>query len=277
MDWEVRLTKNKLFVAIGAFSLMMCAQSARANILVSTIYGYYDVDNYDTPSLHILNSTAYDFTNVQMTLTAYQGLNKGTSETVNLANIAAGATQIDVWGSLPGVSSSTSPGNLSAYDYDDEYNGDFTPKTGYGLLSLPNTLVLAPQCAPQADIYGWNYCADTGNFYVTLKATWNNPAYGPGGTPIYSQFSPGEDPLGLGNAACPTDAPGCFVGWEGLDPNGWSESIYDSHYNGGPNGVLADIYVGNPKIVGTPEPSSLTLLGIGLLGGLGAVRRKWLS
>ncbi|MHB8652818.1 MAG: hypothetical protein ACYDA9_02965 [Terriglobia bacterium] len=262
--------KNKLVAAIGALAVMMIAQSVRADTLVSTINGYYDVDAYDSPSLHISNSTLYSFSNVHMTLTGYQGLNNGKSESVSLSDILAGGTQIDVWGSLPGVNSSTSPGNLSAYDYDDEYVNSFNSATGYGLSSLPNNLVLAPQCAPQSDIYGWNYCADTGNFYVTITATWNNPSYGPSGTSIYSQFSPDPNLAGAGNAA------GTFVGWEGLDPNGWSETTYDSHSNGGPNGVLANIYVGSPPPVSTPEPGTLSLLGTCIFAVAGAMRRKWL-
>lgn len=236
---------------------MMCSQSLRGGsvkpngkTIISTINGYYDVDGYDTPSLHISNTTAFNFTNVKITLTAYQGINNGLSQTATIGTIGAGSTYIDVWGG------STSPGNLFAYDYDDEYNGTFSPATGYGLG--PNgTLVLAPQCAPQSNIYGWNYCADTGNFLVTITAMWN-------GIPIYSQFSPANN------------ATGKFVAWEGLDPNGWSETTYDSHSSGGPNGVLANIYEGTPPPP-TPEPGSLMLFGTGLVAAIGYARRKWIN
>jgi hypothetical protein len=62
-----------------------------------------------------------------------------------------------------------------------------------------------------------------------------------------------------------------------MDPSGWSETTYDDHSFGGPSGVLADIYLGTPPPVGTPEPSSLMLLGTSLLGVLGVAGRKWVS
>ncbi len=223
----------------------------QAATVIAPINGYYDVDGYDTPSLHIDNPTIYAFTNVQMKLTGYQGLNSGLSEGVHLADIAGGTNAIVSWGSIPNVNGSLSAKNLFAYDYDDQYGGTFNAQTGYGLDGSHN-LVLAPQCASQ----GWQNCAQVGNFYVTFTATWN-------GKPIYSQFSPDPNLAGAGNAA------GTFVGWEGLDQNGWSETTYDSHSNGGPNGVLADIFLGAPPSVsGAPEPASILLMAGGLLLGV---------
>ncbi len=254
--------KHKLLVTAALTSVVTVVPPVmKADTVVATINGFYDVDSYDTPSLHVDNSSAYNFTNVQLTLTGYPGLNNGISQSVGLADITAGSTAIITWGSIPGVSGSTTAKNLFAYDYDDEYSGTFTPKTGYG-LSASGNLVLAPQCTPQASVYGWNYCADVGNFYVTFTAKWN-------GESVYSQFSPDPTLKGAGNAA------GVYVGWEGIDPNGWSETTYDSHSSGGPHGVLADIFVGTPPPVGaTPEPASILLMGGGLLGVAGFYRRK---
>jgi hypothetical protein len=238
------------------------AQSTSPQTLVSTIDGFYGGPNYDTPWLTISNTTGFSFTNVQMTLTGYQGLNNGVvSLTMNLGTIGAGTTQTDVWGSLPGVSSSTTPGVLTAFDYDDEYASNSNPANA-GCTINDNQY-------SQVQYY---FCAPVGNFYVTLTGTWNNPAYAGGSTSIYSQFSPGQDPFNIGNACGNT--PACYIAWEGLDPTGLSETVYDDHSTGGPNGVLANIYVGSPpEVSATPEPGTM-LLFVPALGFLGLLRRK---
>src|SRR5580704_15770272 len=119
-DREVLLMKKNFVVCACALALiaMISVPSAHAGpILVSTIDGFYGGTYYDTPWITISNSTADSFTNVQMTLTGYQGLNNGVvSPTINLGTIAAGTTQTDVWGSLPGANGATTAGNMTAYD-----------------------------------------------------------------------------------------------------------------------------------------------------------------
>ncbi len=90
------------------------------------------------------------------------------------------------------------------YDYDDQFG---------------NALAGNPAC-----IQPCPYCAQPENLDVSFAATTN-------GDPISSIFSP-DNTHGGGNQA------GTFVGLEGLDPTGLSETVYDDHFGSQP-GVLA--------------------------------------
>jgi hypothetical protein len=65
---------------------------------------------------------------------------------------------------------------------------------------------------------------------------------------------------------------GAFVGWEGLNPQGLSETTYDNH-SGTEEGVLAYIFTGT-KGSNTPEPATwaMMLTGFAGLGALGTTR-----
>lgn len=208
---------------------------------------------YDTPTLFINNNTNYSFTGASVTLNAYQGINKGSQTIVNIGTIAANTLYALNWNlngagtgnSVPGSGSNTSA-NLFTYDYDDYYGG-----------STGNSA-----CAAE----GYGFCERPGNFDVTFTATWNNTAYAGGSTPIAAVFSP-DNTQGNGNAA------GMFVGWEGLDPTGLAETVYDDHTSS-VSGVLQDIYVGTPgSITGVPEPGTIALLGAGF-GAVAGLRRR---
>lgn len=216
--------------ASGALALALLSQSAQAH--VATINGQYDTAFYDTPDLVVdASGASFDFTNVQLTLHGYQGLNNGVTQSRSLPDITAGSIFTYTWlDGYPGVQA----GNLFSYDYDDSWGN--TP-AGY----------TNPDC-----VVGGALCSLVGNFDVTFTALYN-------GLPVFSQFSPTNN------------VTGGFVGWEGLDPNGLSETVYDQHNNGGPNGVLAYIDFGTPSNV--PEPGSLSLLGA-CLAALGLTRRR---
>ena len=130
------------------------------------------------------------------------------------------------------------PGNLTAYDYDDEWG------------NTPSSYTNA------ACVVGPSLCSDVGNFSVTFTATISGGTFD--GSPVFSVFSP------------TSNYTGGFVGWEGLDPNGVSETVYDEH-SGTFSGTMAIEQIGTPPTV--PEPASLALIATSLLG-LGVVRRR---
>jgi hypothetical protein len=219
--------------AAGAFASAAAVQPAKATV-VATIQGAYDKDFYDTPELDFFNTSGGTLTNAKMVLTGYQGLNNGVTATVPLADFAAGQTDI-VWGFIPGFANyptSGPGGNLTSYDYDDEWGN--TP-AGY----------TNPAC-----VVGAALCSPVGNFKVTFTATISGGTFN--GDAVFAVFSP------------TTNFTGGFVGWEGLDQNGVSESVFDEH-SGTFEGTLAVIQIGLPPV---PEPSTWAMMLVGF-GGLG--------
>jgi hypothetical protein len=105
------------------------------------------------------------------------------------------------------------PGNLTAYDYDDEWG------------NTPSSYTNA------ACVVGPSLCSDVGNFSVTFTATISGGTFD--GSPVFSVFSP------------TSNYTGGFVGWEGLDPNGVSETVYDEH-SGTFSGTMAIVQIGTP-------------------------------
>jgi len=108
------------------------------------------------------------------------------------------------------------------------------------------------------DTYGCSTAAQPGNVKVLFNATWN-------GQSISALFSPNSN------------LTGGFVGFQGLDQNGFAETSFDNH-SPGVGAHVADIVVGSASF--TPEPATwaLMLIGAGMMGaGLRMNRRKALA
>ena len=247
-----RWTMKNLFASgLTAFALATVASLAAVTpaeaVTVATISGCYDCGVFDTPSLIFNNTTGGTLTSAQMVLNGFQGQNNGLAATVDLGTLSAGSTQF-FWGTLPGVPSGTTPGNLTAYDYDDQYINT-------------SAIINDPTCggAGCAAGGGPQWYAQVGNFSVTFTALVSGGTFN--GQSVFSVFSP------------VTNATGSFVGWEGLDPNGFSESPAWDVHTGIVTGDLANIDLGVPPPVPEPESYALMLAGFAAMGFV-ARRRK---
>ena len=222
----------------SALTVATIATPAAADDIVATIVGAYDKDIGDSPELDITNSSGGSLTNIQLVLKGYQGLNNNVVNTVNLGafSIADGTTYDLTWGGTLPYA-----GDLTVYDYDDEKGGT----------------TVSDLC-----VVGLSLCSYVGNFAVTLTATIAGGAHD--GQSVFSQFSPNNN------------FSGGFVGWEGLDQNGLSETTYDDH-NASFHGTMAVIRLGAPdggfNPNGVPEPATWALMMVGF-GALGSVLRQ---
>jgi hypothetical protein len=219
--------------ALAALAMLGVPAAAHATT-VATIDGCYDCAVYDTPTLTFHNTSGGTLINAMITLTPYQPGTLDFSvapQTRSLGTLAAGDTVFNWTDGQPSVVK----GDLFSYDFDDSY-GNSPP--GY---TNPNCVI------------GGALCSLVGNFSVTFTATISGGTFN--GDPVFSVFSPA------------TNQTGHFIGWEGLDPTGLSETVFDQHSGSTStvNGTLANIDIGTPPTT-VPEPGTLSLLGIGAFG-----------
>lgn len=232
--------------ALVGFGALLTLTTAAYSTTVATIDGCYDCLFFDTPALVVNNSTGGNLVNAQMVLNGYQGLNNGLTATVSLGTLGSGATNL-IWGFLPGVSSATVPGNLTAYDYDDQYIGT-------------SHIIIDPTCGGGGCVAGGGpqWYAQVGNFSVTFTAVVSGGAFD--GQPVFSVFDPSNN------------ATGGFVPFIGLDALGFSEQSCCDIHQGGLTNDLANIDLGVPPV---PEPSTWAMMLLGFAGlGFMACRRK---
>ena len=249
--------RKLLLSSVALLPFLMASAPAQATT-VATIDGNYDGTSYDTPALIFHNTSGGTFINAQIVLTGYSvndpsnpgtAQNAGTVQTVTLPDMGAGDTV--VWwnhGAIGGIgthSGTTIAGDLFSWDYDDSWGN--TP-SGY---------------TNSACTLGQSLCSKVGNFSVTFTAKISGGAFD--GSPVFSVFSPDSNDTGG------------FLGWEGLDLFGVSESGFDQHSgsNSTVNGTLAHIDIGTPPST-TPLPGALPLFASGLsaLGLLGWRRKR---
>ena len=233
---------NSSIYAGAALVAALAMPSAHAT-LVATISGQYGSPVGDDPNLFIHNTTGLNFTNVTLTGVAYQGSNAALPAGVDVDLSPPTATGTTFHKTQVKNLADIIAGTTLTYTFHDAGAGVFCGGLPKGDLFSQD----------YDDSYGCSGAAQPGNVRYTFVAMWN-------GGPIFAQFSP------------TTNATGVFIGFLGLDQNGFAETSFD---NGGAAsgvgqfGVLANIFTGT-----VPEPGTLALFGLAGAAIIGSIRRK---
>ncbi len=166
--------KSGALTAVDAAAMMLLNQSAHANNLVATIYGFYDATNSsnglengttvthysnngqsgsDNPSLFIVNPTGQAMSHVTLNLTGYQDVagNGGSAATFNGANSSPSVEKLSIanvpahtvfqvgWGGGASVVTGPTGIDLFAGDYDDSLGQPSTLQQ-YPSLTVPSEI-----------------------------------------------------------------------------------------------------------------------------------------
>ncbi len=224
-------------------------ETANAHTLVSSIFGVYDAQCGSNTDCTLGTG---DTSVIQMTGTGSTGYAQGydtpslfIDNPTSTAMTGATLTLTGFQGFENGTVSSLSLPDIAAHTILDVDWSD--PQAKGDLFSF------------DYDDLSFSYGNPVGNFDVHFSASLGSTAIAADFSPVFGQ--------GGSNVA------GTFVGWEGLDPNGISETSYDAH-NGTVSGPLAYIYTGTTgRQNAVPEPLTLSLFGAGV-GALSLTRRK---